>query len=555
MQANPTCPVLEIKFPYVEGARFNKDKKCLSGTRVKFLDAITDWVNDVDDSCPRALLLFGQAGTGKSAIAHEIANRFHCAKRLTTSYCFVRGQPSGQNPRRFVTTLARDLCRTFPTFKTSLLAALKADPDVVFAEDYSTLFNLLIIKPLKGLHFLTPVIIVIDALDESEDAGGLHTRGNRVPFYSFLGRYISELPSNFRILMTSRPDNNILDAFPESLVRRLGMHDEQMSNEVETDIRTYIETELTRLGVSVGTLQQLATKAERLFQWAYVACDYIAHPPNGLDLNQCIQRVLRPQSGQQGVNPLDELYKTVLDRFDMGDDDVRKSFQCVMGLIVGAFEPLSVEALNLLRQHGLLHGEEIQDVYVTIKGMGSLLSHVTPSEFALPIAPLHTSFRDFLTSASRSGKFYINPDETHVRLASATLRTMQTKLRFNMCKLKTSYHLNGEIPDLDGRIKEHVPKVLSYSCRFWAEHLARVGKFDVELFKSIKTLMEEKLLFWLEVLSLKGELAVATTALSRLRSWLSKVKGNVSICCSSLFTALTVKTGSGRRNIFIGCAR
>jgi len=189
-------------------------------------------------------------------------------------------------------------------FKTSLLAVLKDDPDVVSADDYTTLFSSLIIKPLKGLQFLTPVIIVIDALDESEDAG-FRTGGTRVPLHSFFGQHLSELPSNFCILKTSRPDENILDAFPESLVRRLGMNDERISDEVETDIRTYIQTQLTGLSISVDILQQLAKKAERLFQWVYVACDYIAHPPNGLDLNQCIQRVLHPPlDGQKGCKPL-----------------------------------------------------------------------------------------------------------------------------------------------------------------------------------------------------------------------------------------------------------
>ena len=556
MQPNPTCPVLGTQFPYVKGARFNTNKKCLPGTRVKFLDAISDWVNNVDDSCPKALLLFGQAGTGKSAIAHEIANRFHCAKRLTTSYCFVRGQPSGQNPRRFFTTLARDLCRTFPAFKTSLLDVLKDDPGVVSAEDYTTLFNSLIIKPLKDLQFLTPVIIVIDALDESEDAGsgGLHAGGNRVSFHSFLGQHLSELPSNFRILMTSRPDENILDAFPESLVHRLAMNDDQLSDEVESDIRTYIQVQLAGLSVSVEVLQQLTRKAECLFQWAYVACDYLVRPPDSLGLNRCIQRVLHPPlDSKKAVNRLDELYKTVLDRFDMDDDDVRKDFQSIMGLIMGAFEPLSMEGLNLLRRHGLLHGEEFQDAYITIKGMGSLLSHVNRSESTLPIAPLHTSFRDFLTSPSRSDKFYVDLNEAHARFTSSTLHTMQANLQFNICKLETSYYPNNEVPDLDGRIKEHIPMALSYSCRFWAEHL-RLAKFKFEWFKCIKTLIEEKLLFWLEVLSLKGEMAVATTALSGLRVWLSKVKDNVGFYSSSLFTALMVKTGSGRRNPHVGCA-
>ena len=89
------------EIPYGTGSRFIPDKGCLAGTRMAFLDFIVDWVDD--PTSERCLVLFGQAGTGKSSIAHEVARRFSVMHRLTSLHtrshaasvlCIVSRHPS-----------------------------------------------------------------------------------------------------------------------------------------------------------------------------------------------------------------------------------------------------------------------------------------------------------------------------------------------------------------------------------------------------------------------------------------------------------------------------
>src|SRR6266702_4622544 len=80
------------EIPYGTVSRFTVDKGCLTGTRTAFLDFIVNWVND--PASERCLVLFGQAGTGKSSIAHEIARRFDKIHRLTSSFIFLRKEQS-----------------------------------------------------------------------------------------------------------------------------------------------------------------------------------------------------------------------------------------------------------------------------------------------------------------------------------------------------------------------------------------------------------------------------------------------------------------------------
>ncbi|KAH9024411.1 hypothetical protein EDB84DRAFT_1506766 [Lactarius hengduanensis] len=101
------------EIPHGKGSRFTSEKACLPGTRMTFLDFIVNWVDDPD--ADRTLILFGQAGTGKSSIAHEIARRFDKMHRLTSSYIFLRKQQVEGDAYHLFTTLARDLSDRYPS--------------------------------------------------------------------------------------------------------------------------------------------------------------------------------------------------------------------------------------------------------------------------------------------------------------------------------------------------------------------------------------------------------------------------------------------------------
>src|SRR6266571_3967386 len=101
------------EIPYGSGSRFTPEKGCLPGTRMAFLDFIVNWVDNPNSE--RSLVLFGQAGTGKSSIAHEIARRFDKLHRLTSSFIFLRKEQSRREAYHLFTTLARDLSDRYPS--------------------------------------------------------------------------------------------------------------------------------------------------------------------------------------------------------------------------------------------------------------------------------------------------------------------------------------------------------------------------------------------------------------------------------------------------------
>ncbi len=483
------------EIPYGFKSRFSPDKGCLMGTRVAFLDFIINWVNN--PTSERGLVLFGQAGTGKSSIAHEIARLFDKMHRLTSSFIFIRRERSVREAYHLFTTLARDLADRYPSFKIALGKVVKDNTALrVGARDYATLFESLILEPFKDLPIVGPILVVIDALDESGDTTG------RIGLHAFLAENLQRLPSNFRVVITSRPEHAIVSA---------------LARAPSVKIKYMDDTELA-----------LAVKAEGLFQWAAVASQLNLDPPERFDYSEetCIKHLLEPSTNLRGQDLLDGLYKDVLEGY-FKDEEARDLFRSVVGQLITSIEPLTFRLLISLRQHASYNKRSDAAVTGLLRRLGSLLSNVNSSDSSLPITPLHTSFRDFLTNEDKSGDFYVGVRDAHHQLEDSCLNLLLDPLhglKFNICKLETSYLANDDVEDLNTRVDQHIPPALLYACRFWDDHLKHTD-FKTDLFRRVETLFKDKLLFWLETLSLTRNIRLALSAFATLNMWLASSQG------------------------------
>src|SRR6266702_2874283 len=525
------------EIPYRRGSRFTPDKGCLPGTRIAFLDFVIDWVNN--PASERSLVLFGLVGTGKSCIAHEIARRFDEMRRLTSSFIFIRKEQSKTEAYHLFTNLARNLADRYPLFKTALGRIVKDDTSLrLDTRDYGTLFQRLIQEPLKDLHIVGPILVVIDALDESGDTTG------EDGLHRFLAKNLSELPSNFRVLITSRLEGAIWSAFhaAKSVVVK-HMNDHELGATTRSDILAFLRDrhhsdDFEQYG------EALVRRAEGLFQWAAVACEYVQEPKPVRSRKGRIEHLLTSAADHHGQDLLNELYKRVLEDY-FTDEEARDLFRSVVGQLLAAFEPLSIRSLTTLRRHASNGGNDSNSVVETLRYLGSLLSNVTSSDDTLPIALLHTSFRDFVTNKEKGGMFskqkkkkgkgnvfYVDLRVAHRQLAHSCLSLMLDSLQFNICKLGSSYLANKDVEDLEVRIVEHLPPALSYACRFWDDHLGHLD-FEADLFGKLQTFFKKKFLFWLEALSLTSDMGLASPAFLSLSEWLASGQ-DVSITVDSM---------------------
>ncbi|KAG2340254.1 WD40 repeat-like protein [Suillus weaverae] len=508
---------------YVPGAGRNTSKNCLLGTREDILSEIKCWIRSMGEDVPRVLWLSGTAGKGKSAIAHTIANWSYERGGMRACFCFDRTREAERRHEKIFTTIARDLADCDIIMRGALARAVHDDNEVKHTVDISRQWQELVVGPIgeASKAITAPVLIVIDALDESGD-----TKSREQILRLLSGNPntssppLSPLPSNFRIIVTSRPledIHNTLHAAPH--IRHVSLDDVSPVS-TELDIQLYISHKLEDLRhvFNDAHFKALALKSDGLFEWARLTCEYIKGTNRvGMEPKGRFNAVVAGTSAK-GTRLLDDMYKRVL--ADIMPEDEREEgipiFRSVMGQILVSLEPLPMLALTAMRLH-FPEGTCDYRMDRVIGPLGSLLTGTSDSH--TPIRPLHASFYDFLTNESRSHDFFVDASSVQNDLAFASLRVMEDGLRFNICCLESSYLPNSSVPELEKRVEDSISIELSYSCRFWGTHVAAMP-FKSSLAKEVEAFFDgEHLLWWLEALALMKSLGGSVATLSSIANW------------------------------------
>ena len=506
----------DIAFNFLERAERvgpNEAKKCLDGTRTDILNEIIDWINNEDATAPRIFWLYGQAGKGKSAIAHTIALHARNLGMLGSCFCFSRVRQHEGLHMKLFQTIAHDLA--------GLDLRVRLLLDEVVSQNYSSKkrantveeWKGFILGPLSRLEgsFTGNVVIVIDALDES---GAERTRAAILHVFATYG---AELPANIRVFLASRPLLDIgkgLNTSQHILARSLDHIDTKSTMH---DIRLYVSTRLKSIGdvLSDQDFRRLAAKSDGIFEWVRLACDFIS-ARNGAKPKEAFNELMSHTPGN-GRTLLDEMYTTFLKDLIRGSEERRMVFCSVMRQIISLKEPLPISALNFFRDK-FPRRDDHYPVGFVLDYMAPLLAGTT-NEYTC-VRPLHASFYDFLLDEKRSREFFIEQWDVHHDLAVASLSVMHAGLQFNICGLETSYLCNSEIVGLEKKVEENIPPHLLYSCRFWATHL-QDGEFDSELLQLVRRLVTGvEMLFLLEVLGVSKFIREAYWALTSTERWL-----------------------------------
>lgn len=459
---------------------------------------------------------------GKSTIAASVCRRFDGDKALGAHFFCKRDDPDCRAPEQVLNTIIFCLALQYEPYGKVIASAIEADvrlPEAPLAQRYTYLIE----QPLRGLESknIRPAgvcFVVVDALDECEKGDG------RRLLLTYLPK-LSQIVSWVRVVVTSRPDQDIKRAFGNVDGARISSHS-LLDYRSSDDLFAFIQRRMSGIAGekdqpewSETTIQRLAERASGLFIWAETACKFIE---NALDMETALGEILGRTPLAEGSEPLDILYRSAI-KHGMGD--VRKSNvanvrQCLGAIVAtAARSPLSVANLELLLSSKVKRGV-FRNV---VNGLGSVLYEDETQGGAVRV--YHPSFADFILDPSRSKVFYTDPEEQNGILADCCLTTMMAGLKFNICALETSHVLNSDVPNLETRVQAWVGLQLQYSCLHWSSHLTGAPKGILEDLLG-RFLYGRELMYWIEVVSLLSRLNVGISSLLSLVDWTS-----VSVWC------------------------
>jgi hypothetical protein len=404
-----------------------------------------------------------------------------------------------------VSTIAEQLAR-IPALQGLIHEAISKNngiSDRILLEQW----KVLIVKPLEALNDITQILIVIDALDECDTENHVYRVLQLLSHAPVTGTL------RFRLLVTSRPEARIQEAFSEMLEGKyldLVLHDEPKSI-LDHDISIYLERKLGKVIRSNSsspdkhgeqTIRDLVQLSGGLFIWAATACRFIGkrNPVAARRLSKILKGDLSIPGPE---NQLNNIYLTVLrnsiqpdyDQPDYDDQeryDICKTLKEILGSLVNLSSPLTSKSLARLLD---IPKDDLDDSLISLHAILDIPKHQSHS-----IRLHHPSFRDFLINETRCTdlNFWVDEKQAHHRLASSCIQLMSTSLIKDICGVNTPGTLRADVKS--NQVEQCLPLEVQYACLYWIQHLQKSG-VPLENNDQIHQFLQKHLLHWLEALS------------------------------------------------------
>ncbi|EGO23186.1 hypothetical protein SERLADRAFT_357012 [Serpula lacrymans var. lacrymans S7.9] len=484
---------------------------CLPGTRVEVLSLLSDWL-DKDGGSP-ICWLNGLAGSGKSAIAQSIAEKYAGQGRLAASFFFSRREVRRSTAQTFFPTISLQIMSFFPSIRPAVLSAIDDDgsiPTKILREQMQHLIQ----EPLLSLKesLSSPAVIVVDSLDECEHDYMV------LELITLLAELLRACTIPLRILFTSRTESHIQAKFNEPEIQVMTHAMELRAFNAEDDIRSYLKHSFGEIVERHQILRHVAApwpsehdfnsvveKSSGLFIFATTVVKFVEdrhHDPR-MRLGKVLNEETSSDPASSAYTDLNILYLDIICISPQVDH-----CQLLLGVIRYVSEPISIHDLDIL-----LNAPDV-DVRFVLSALKSVI--LIPDNEDEEVRIYHTSFGEFLSNRERSKDYFIDPDTHHHNIAQLCLQLMVKQLKRDMCDIRDPSKLNSEVED-------PCRPATSYSCRYWSFHLSRVphnGSLDASLVNVLREFASKSLLYWMETLSLLGELEGAVSTLHTAIHWL-----------------------------------
>jgi len=470
------------------------------GTRVQFLEQVLKLLTA--RTGPHIAWIVGMAGTGKTSIALTLCRLLWASDAVLLGGSFFCSRSTGTVERtevqRIVPTLATILARQFPAYAVSLAKQLCELPDVAHWSPQKQVESLLTLPLAEQAWCDGQIVFVIDALDECSDHGRL------VELIDTLADFKSEFQVKF--LLISRP---------EMYIRRTPISDPNFSSvlqlhtikhaQVTADMNLYIGETLATASRSTTWYTQfdvevLVQQSCGLFIFASTVLKYIISRANDEGRRGRLRKVTQAIARSTAMTaPLDQIYELVLteaSRPDKVDSDELDETRRVLACILTARASLSIQALADLIE---INPASLRGA---LERLPSIV-HVPDDKNDPGIRTLHASFGDYMFDRAAS-RIRITPAFGHDIFACGCLRRLaQNDLCFNISHSRSSFEPNPD--DIPGWIATS----LLYACLHWAHHLCMASNAS-NLDEEVGRVLQQKFLFWLEILSIMQKPNVAS---------------------------------------------
>jgi len=302
--------------------------------------------------------------------------------------------------------------------------------------------------------------------------------------------------------------------------------------QVAKDLRLYISNKL----FASATLKALFFEADvdalvRFNDGLFIVAATALEHSLGVDVGLARARfnsILDPSRNRHNgaAAPLDRMYAVIVEdaaKFGAVGTDRLATLLRILAAVLSARMTLSLAALEDLLKL------PIGTLRASMDNLHAVIN-VPDDDNEANLRPVHASFGDYLFGRA-SKRIRISELLGHEALAHGCLQVLETRLHFNVSQSRSSFEINSTIKP------SSITLSLEYSCMQWIYHVSTVlelsntdssfrtrllswightppNSLQSKLDEKINKIVRPRLLFWLEVISVLGQVQRAAAMLT-----------------------------------------
>ncbi|KAJ3126448.1 POC1 centriolar protein A [Nowakowskiella sp. JEL0407] len=467
-----------------EHQRLQKDYA--EGTRLWLIEEVQTWI-EADSS--RVLWLNGGAGVGKSMMSYLISAKIPQEWFGAVFYC-RHNDSKKNNAANVLKTIAFEISKRNDQYFDYLTNLQYDDEELqkngkgsILTAPISSIYKSLLVDGLNALSSSTPLVILIDALDECGEPG----EEERSELLAIVHDAPSLLPSFAKLIVTGRPEPDIWESLYD-----INAHVMETTSDLNMqDLFIFTKSRINSLGLFSDeqverAAEELTAKSEGVFAYARLACDNI-ETEDPMSCSSLMAIIDKLHIG------MDSIYDSI---FRVCDSP---TLRLVISTICVLEKPLTMKGISKLLG---ISEPRVGAVHIALRSILRTCDNGT-------LTVIHKSLKDFVTIPGRSSSINFASLNIEMVLVERCLHILETELRFNIADVPDEYLYtwHTEIPNF-ASIVASIPEHIQYAALYVTAHMESLfsnpleSDFLVRIHNMISNIIKTKITHWMELLSL-----------------------------------------------------
>lgn len=350
--------------------------------RVWFSQRCISWIKETNE---KVLTIVGDIGSGKTSFVTNLVFEDTDGFFAGIHYCRFDIE-SSTKVKNIIKSLTYSVATQIDGFSHYIEGVNERLLDTASGTD---LFETLLVEPLNKIENRNgrKAVVVIDAIDEISD---INERTELIGLLSDNSKY---LPSWFKIIITSRPDNKLEYLLQDSTVLKI----DTLSTENIQDINDYIDSFLAKhnLSINYSDKKELIEGSGGNFLYVYFALSEILEGGPQIEYKKNYPR------------GLDGIYARTINRKFKNIDEYESEVVPIFEVLSAVKAPISIDELSKITGEGKRQLiSKIQKISAFIHRDNNMLCFY------------HKSLAEWLVNFEKSDEYYIERKEGEKKIVS-----------------------------------------------------------------------------------------------------------------------------------------